>query len=457
VRPRQLAVDEVQVILEISASSPSLDAVRAAACRSLVRRRAACACRLVVSVLIVAAAGCTPPLREPTPGPTHTRYDSLIEAEATTKSPEWRALHYPAADLHGPFERPKLPEGADTNDPAAYYKLGDSVKWRLQGLADRAYYWAVRLDPTMAEAYYARWDLRRHGTHHHLYPDGAVRSVDDRAPNETGPVDSLRRAALVYNPFLDDALDIPPQISGLSERQANRDPVTAGLWGYARGDYRKAVKKLGEAIQAKPDYAGLHVPRAYAWVHLQESDSAVADLTALIHRIQQIQDSSVAPYLSTDFLYYSIGLLRAGQKRYAESRAAYESALLENLGFYMAHVRLSASALLLHDTTTALNELETATLIRADDPMLLVFRASILTAEGRWKEAETQLRSAIHADTEFALPYAFLGHVAEQRHDTTAARARYVEYLARASHTATERAWVEDHLANLTTQQPRPE
>lgn len=442
-------------MVEMSLASPVVVAVGSARHRLAVRQ-AACACRLVLSALVVATA-CTPPPPEPSPGPIHTRYDSLMEAEASTKSVEWRARHYPAADLHGPFERPKLPAGADTNDPAAYYKLGDSVKWRLQGLADRAFYWAVRLDPTMAEAYYARWDLRRHGTHHHLYPDGLIRSVDDRSPNETGPVDSLRRAALVYNPFLDDALEIPAQISGLSERQANRDPIMAGLWGYARGDYRRAVNKLGEAIRKKPDYAGLHVPRAYAWVHMQESDSAVADLTALIHRIEQIQNSSVAPYLSTDFLYYSIGLLRAGQKRYAESRAAYESALLENLGFYMAHVRLSASALLLHDTTTALNELETATLIRADDPMLLVFHASILSSEGRWKEAEGQLRSAIHADTDFALPYAFLGHVAEQRQDTAAARAWYREYLARASHSATERAWVEDHLANLITQPPRPE
>jgi hypothetical protein len=65
-------------------------------------------------------------------------------------------------------------------------------------------------------------------------------------------------------------------------------------------------------------------------------------------------------------------------------RDAYQSPLVENLGFYMAHVRLSAVALFLHDTTTALNELETATLIRSDDPVLLTFRGSILGESVDW-------------------------------------------------------------------------
>lgn len=254
----------------------------------------------------------------------------------------------------------------------------------------------------------------------------------------------------MYNPFLDGALEIPPQITNLKEWQADRDPRTAGLWAYKAGNYSKAVKKLGEAIRKSPENAAFHVLRAYAWVRLKQSDSAVADLTALIDRLERIQDSSFAPYVAKDFLYYAIGILRAGQERFPEARVAYEGALVENLGLYMTHVRLSAVALFLEDTTTALNELETATLIRGDDPMLLTYLGSVLDGASRLGDAESELRAAIHADTDYALPYAFMGHVAEQRHDTTRALSSYREYLARASRTAAERVWVDDHVQRLT-------
>lgn len=417
-----------------------------------VRSSAAIACFLVACAAVIVVA-CGPPLVIPsTSAELHRRLDSLSEARISTQSPEERLLRYSPADLHGPVPRPKLPVGADSNDPVAYYRLGDSVKFHMQGLADRALYWATRLDPTMADAYYDRWDLRLHGDLYHWYPDGSVRSTRSRSPNELAAIDSLRRNALGYNPFIDGVLEIPPQITNLTERQANRDPRAAGLWAFARGDYRKAVTKLGEAIGKRRENAAFHFPRAYAWVHLNEPDSAIADLTALIDRLEQMQDSTVAPYVSKDLLYYEIGLLRVDEKRYADARAAYEHALLENLSSYMAHLRLSAVALILHDTATALNELETATLIRTDDPVLLTFHASILAGVHRFDEAEAELRTAIHVDTDYAIPYATLGQTAEQRHDTLLAIRSYREYLARASRKPVDRGWVEGRLSRLTIQ-----
>jgi predicted Zn-dependent protease len=124
---------------------------------------------------------------------------------------------------------------------------------------------------------------------------------------------------------------------------------------------------------------------------------------------------------------------------------------LENLGFYMAHVRLSAAAMLMHDTTTALNELETATLIRNDDPVALVYYGSVLLGLGRLDDAERQLQASLRADSDYALPHAFLGVLAETRNDSVAARESYREYLRRASRTAPERWWAVERLARLTT------
>lgn len=411
----------------------------------------------VITTSLVIASACTPlPTPEQQARAITSRYDSAVEKAARDSSPEWRADHFPAIDLHGPFPRPKLPDGADTNDAGTYYKYGTSIGLRLPGAADRALYWAVRLDPTMADAYYARWDVRRHGSSYRLYLGDSVRPVYKPSPNDAAALDSLRMSALMFDPFLDGAMNIPWQVRLLTELQADRDPVTSGLRAYANGDYGKAVRKWAEAIRKKPENAGLHVARAFAWLHLSGgSDSAVADLTALIHRLERIQDSTVAPYVSKDFLYYAVGFLRGRDSRYAEARAAYESALLENLGFYMAHVRLSAIDFSLHDTTAALAELETASLMRADDPLLLAFRGQILLRQGKLNEAEAPLRAALHADTDFALSYSFLGELAEQRHDTTRALRTYREYLARASRTAPERRWVEQRVARLTNQSPR--
>jgi len=426
---------------------------------SLATRKLAAAvlASFVLATAIVVGPACTPlPTPEQQFREWHNRSDSLIALTARDSSPAWRADHFPAANLHGPFPRPTLPAGADTNDAGAYYKLGANVAWRLQGVADRAFYWSSRLDPTMADAYFARWDVRRHGLPDRLYADGSVRPVDKRSPNDAAALDSLRATAVMYDPFLDGAMYISPQIGLIAEVEADDDPALAGLRAYSMGNYAKAVRKFADAISRKPQNAGLHVPRAFAWLHLKGgSDSAVADLTALISRIERIQDSTVGPYVSKDFLYYAIGFLRTRQSRYAAARAAYESALSENLGFYMAHVRLSAIDFALHDTTAALTELATASLIRGDDPVPLAFRGQILLRQGHLKEAESPLRAAIHADTDFALPYSFLGELGEQRHDTTTALSAYRAYLARASRTAAERKWVEGRVADLTNQLSR--
>lgn len=82
--------------------------------------------------------------------------------------------------------------------------------------------------------------------------------------------------------------------------------------------------------------------------------------------------------------------------------------------------------------------------------MLLTFRGSILAASGRLVDAEHELRAAIHADTDYALPYASLAQVMEQRRDTASALRIYREYLSRASRSAAERKGVEARLARLT-------
>jgi tetratricopeptide (TPR) repeat protein len=281
-------------------------------------------------------------------------------------------------------------------------------------------------------------------------PDGSIRRIFVVQPNAALATDSLLGIAVAYSPFLEGSLDFQRWIINVDERRVARDPIIAGMRAYRLGDYRKAVAEWAKALQKEPATVVLRVPRAYAWVRLNEPDSAIGDLMLLVKRLELVQrDSSTAAYYSKEYLYYAIGTLHATKQRYAEARAAFEQALLENLGFYMAHVRLAGTAALLQDTTTALNELQTASLIRADDPLALVYHASLLISAGRIPEAENQLRAALRADSDYALPHVFLGLAAETRHDTATARGEYGRYLARAPRNASERTWASIHLNKL--------
>ena len=405
----------------------------------------------IVFLLAACASSCGPTTPPPRVRPLVTRYDSILDSAARAHGPEWRALHYPLASLHGPYPRPALGDtNADPNDALSYYRLGDSVRRVLPGLADQAFYWALRLDPTFADAYFARWTLLRREFPWREMPDGSIRRLFAVQAGAALATDSLLNLAIAYSPFLEGSLDFPRWIISVDERRAARDPIMAGMRAYGLRDYHKAVTEWATALRKEPKAVLLHVPRAYAWVRLNEPDSAINDLTVLVQHLELVQrDSSVAAYYSKEYLYYAIGMLHATKLRYEEARAAFEQALVENLGFYMAHVRLAGTAALLEDTTTALNELQTATLIRSDDPLALVYHASLLISAGHLGDAEQKLRAALRADSDYALPHVFLGLAAETRHDTTTARAEYGLYLARAPRSATERVWASTHLNKL--------
>jgi tetratricopeptide (TPR) repeat protein len=375
----------------------------------------------------------------------------MRDVEARSKTAEWRAEHYPSSKLHGPFLRPVLRDTtADPNDAIAYFKLGQSVRRTLPGLADRAFYWATRLDPTFSEAYFARWTLLRREFWWREMPDGSIRRIFAVQPQSAIATDSLLGTAIGYSPFLDGAIDVPNWIIRMGQSQAARDPATAGLRAYGLGDYKAATLEWGKAIRKEPKANFLHLPRAYAWVKLNEPDSAIGDLTQVVRQMEKIErDSALTPYYSKEFLYYAIGMLYSSRERFAEARTAYEQALLENLGFYMAHLRLAGSAAMLGDTITALTELQTALLIRPDDPLVLEYNGSLLLGAGRILEAEQQFRAALSADSDYALPRAFLGMTAEARHDTLTSRSKYLEYITRAPRRSAERAWATEHLKAL--------
>src|SRR5687768_3716489 len=97
-------------------------------------------------------------------------------------------------------KRPKLPVGVDTNDAHAYYQLGHEVVNRNARLAADAFYWATRLNPYAADAFYGR-----HAALLLDDPRRLARYMDDdpgRASPETKQLDSLFMRALMLDPFV---------------------------------------------------------------------------------------------------------------------------------------------------------------------------------------------------------------------------------------------------------------
>jgi len=130
---------------------------------------------------------------------------------------------------------------------------------------------------------------------------------------------------------------------------------------------------------------------------------------------------------------FAIGIARVQQDDFPAARAAFERALTENLAFYWAHTRLAGSALALHDTTTALDELDMAIQLEGRDPILRLYRGVVLHTSGHQPEAEVDFRTAIELDPYYAAPYYWLAVSCQTRGDTASAIGRFREYLSRAA------------------------
>lgn len=114
--------------------------------------------------------------------------------------------------------RPKLAVGADTNDAHAYYDFAIDILSRDAEKAADALYWATRIDPTWADALFARRValLLIDPTRFLRYSAG-----DQRAIDEARTIDSLLFRALTIDPFVSQRLD-RKLVDGMLDDMARR-------------------------------------------------------------------------------------------------------------------------------------------------------------------------------------------------------------------------------------------
>ena len=358
--------------------------------------------------------------------------------------------------------RPELVGGADTNDPKAYYRLGEErVQKRPKEAAD-AFYWASRLAPGWADALYGRWAALHLAVPQQRRIDywwkGQRRVIES---DDMQRIDSLLLRAYALNPFVRRPLDrtiiesLVPSDEWYYFRQfldevARENPSTAAWFASSDGRYQQAITYYGQALKRRPNSAHLRNERARAYFALSMHDSARADLVEVVARMREREENEVVfLYESKAMLLHSIGVIWAFRNEPDSAKAAFSRALEEDLSFYQAHMALGQLAIASGDTATALAEIEMAAQLAPENGLVQHEYAMLLIKQNKAPEAIDALKRAVALEPYFAEPYFYLARLHDVFGFTAEARQHYADFLARAVRTDARREFVTTRSAEL--------
>lgn len=383
--------------------------------------------------------------------------------------------------------RPHLAAGADTNSAAAYYAFGvERLRAGRAGVAADAFYWASRLAPDWADPLYARRDaliLSR--------PDRLVsfmegtRSVIESP--EARQLDSLRLRALEVDPFVYEDLERDVIMAYLTERtmadlrqrylasdvermrQEVKNAVelylrtpAAAWWrawlAYAERRLPDALRYYAEALRKAPDdehdyRSRLHAQRGRAFYLSGRRDSAQVELQWAIDELRRRDESvTIRVYESKALLEHSLGVGLENAGDTADAREAYGRALVEDLAFYPAHVRLGRLMAAAGDTAGARKELELALEVAPDAAVARLTLANHYYGSGDDRAAVTTLEPLLEREPYWVEPYLLRGLALQRLGDREGAARQFATFLALSEATDDRRAAVAQRLAALRNQ-----
>lgn len=373
-----------------------------------------------------------------------------------------------AASQVGPAAPGRPPIGADrdTNSAAAYYAYGVSQLPDRPGLAADAFYWATRLDPSLAEPWYGRWAALLLAQPPRVLADYLAGQPFLATSKDIQQIDSMRYQALLREPLLPMRLDamlvaswlqsVSTGAIDLASIRARFGPAAAGWIASGQGRYPEALREYALAIGQRPRTYGLRAARARVFLSMGQYDSAAAGYNELLHVQREAENEAlVHVYESKELILYTIARIHEAQGDLAAAREAYGRALVENLAFYPAHAALARLALAAADTSAALSEYAQSLELHPADAPLRYDYGRILFALHRYDEAAEQFRMAIQAEPYFAPPYYPLAYIMENRFRDSLAIVWYQRFVQLAP--ATSAATVADarrRLADLIAAAP---
>ena len=364
-------------------------------------------------------------------------------------------------------KRPKLPGArADTNDATAYVLYGTSKLESDPWEAADALYWATRIDPTSAVAFYARWVALQVQDPGHL--DHLARSNDPADRRALLAIDSLNARALMLDPFLWRYLERKRfelvAIRSVHGRDRTRMESFAWLLGrsgpfdramtwYSAGGFDSALKqfasvlvlndslRLAAAKGKRPHEDDAALDRFGGYVHLERArifyiltryDSAAIELrlaAAGLRASDTEEERLVRIYESHALNEYALGIVEEKLGRADSAREAYARALQEDLSFAPAHLTLAGLSLAARDTAAAIRELQLAAQLDPNDAATAFFEARALLFAGRAALAVAPFNRAVELNPYFAAPHYYLAAIYEGSGYNDEAIAEYEKYL----------------------------
>ena len=347
----------------------------------------------------------------------------------------------------------------DSADAIAHYNLAIGY-WAESNFpaAREALLSAVRVDPRFAEAYLALAYLP-----YAERPDLWIEQFDGRVPPEwEGPLlesEQHYSRAFMINPLMD--MRILGAVTPVAGRGPIYDAWFRGFDDYRNGDYAAAFGRYSRLIRdleiewrrdarsRMPDAILLH--RGLAAAHLGNWEVAVGDLRIVYDRhvaLEEDEDELIQVPLETNNYRYILAVLLEGAGNAQEAEAMYREAASENLGLYMAHVRLANLAESRGDVDLAVTERRLAVETNPEDPTVHLEQGLTFANARMLPQAIASLENAIRLNPLDAQAHYFLGVVHGMAGEQSAAREAFRRFLSVApARMAQERAEAEARLA----------
>lgn len=364
-----------------------------------------------------------------------------------------------AAQRNDVPRRPRLPAAADSNDARAYFRLGQDLLDRRPRDAADAFYWASQIEPGWADPLYARHValLMSEPRRLVMYYEGDRQTRRSAAVRS---IDSLYYRALRIDPFLQRRFDRElirrwlvtsmsqdnlgwgvdmPLVSFYSE-QIMRDlpPLARARVLSGEGKLAQALTAFDQALRERnrrwsEPLRVIRHERARMFARAGNDSMALVELRHAVDAgIEEEQgDELVFFYQSKAVLEHSMGRVHEHAGDVDAAREAYARALMEDLSYYPAHVRMGVLAMASGDTATAVQELALAAEAGRDDPSVRLAYATLLASLRRLPEAEAELMAAVELAPYYAEPWFLLGMVRDWRQAGNATEA-YRTFLDRA-------------------------
>ena len=335
---------------------------------------------------------------------------------------------------------------ADSNDPAAHFNVAlgywNAKRWQD---ADRSLRTAITLDPRFAPAYVAlhylayaeRPSLWDEVQENRVPQDWQARLEEsDRFFRRAYMIDPLveLRSGDVVQPRSTSYLDALEEYFGEHVRD-----YYDGLDHYFMGDYQKSYDLFQRVLNAldadrHPDRA----PSSVYWWHglaaarVEDWAAATQDFQLLVDRSLEPtrRDSLIHFPLRTNEFRYILAFVKQRSGKLNDAIDLYREAITNDIGLYMAHVRLADMYETAGMFPQAIASRRNAVNANPDDESLLLDLGKTLGNAGQQQEAVTVLRQASSTNPRDPRPLFYLGMILEQMGQKPDARAAFTQFTS---------------------------